>query len=141
MGFFNEPYFFLYQLQRYRRHINPYHLIPHFFLVTSSQHQLVYSIGIGIMMYLWRVFLAICGLPTFNMQVCNYVPKSCKNENTEILKEDTDRTKRKMKNKMRKNWSEVQVHLNLCCRCFLENCVQIKLTYKLNPIVNSTRTL
>lgn len=62
-------------------------------------------------------------LPTFNMWVCFEVPRNCKNENTEILKDDTDRPKWKMKNKGRKKWYEVQVHLNLCCRCFAKNYV------------------
>lgn len=77
-------------------------IIPHFFLVTSSQHQLVYIKGIGIIIHLWRVFGATLELPTFNKWACCGVSKSCRNENTEILKDDTDRTRWKMKNTMRK---------------------------------------
>lgn len=52
----------------------------------------------------------------FSMWVCYEVSK---NENMEIRKEDTNRTKQKMKNKMRGGkWHDVPVHLNLCCRCF-----------------------
>lgn len=41
-------------------------------------------------------------LPTVNMWICCDVSKSCKNENTESLKDDTDRTKWKMKHALRK---------------------------------------
>ena len=62
----------------------------------------------------WALW-SICGvhfgatpeLPTINMWVCCDVSKSCKNENTEILKDDTDRAKWKMKHTLRKKmvWS------------------------------------
>lgn len=51
------------------------------------------------------------------------VSGSSENRTETFYKDDTDRPKWKMKNKGRKKWYEVQVHLNLCCRCFAKNYV------------------